>query len=76
MLPVTVKEDGSVYLNTLVVRRDEVRSALQKLRETDASRPIAVRADQRVPYGDVVSVLADCRHAGWQDVTLVGMREE
>lgn len=76
VLPVTVKEDGSVYVNTLVIRRDEVRAALQSLRATDASRPIAVRADKRVPYGDVVSVLADCRHAGWQDVMLVGMREQ
>jgi biopolymer transport protein TolR len=76
VLPVTVKEDGSVYIGTLVIRSDEVRSALQRLRATDASRPIAVRADKRVQYGEVVSVLADARHAGWQDVTLVGMREE
>ncbi|HEV7764432.1 MAG TPA: biopolymer transporter ExbD [Thermoanaerobaculia bacterium] len=76
ILPLTVKEDGSVYIDTLVIRRDEVRSALTKLRTTDASRPIAIRADKRVQYGEVLSVLADCRHAGWEDVTLVGMREE
>lgn len=76
VLPLTVKEDGSVYIGTLVIRRDEVRSALQGLRATDALRPIAVRADKRVQYGEVLSVLADCRHAGWQDVTLVGMREQ
>lgn len=76
VLPVTVKEDGSVYVGTMIIRRDEVRSALERLRATDASRPIAVRADKRVQYGEVLSVLADCRHAGWQDVTLVGMREQ
>jgi biopolymer transport protein ExbD len=76
VLPITVKEDGSVYLGSLVIRRDEVRSSLQRLRATEASRPIAVRADKRVPYGEVVTVLAECREAGWQDVTLVGMREE
>ena len=76
VLPITVKEDGSVYLGTLVIRRDEVLSALQQMRATDASRPIAVRADKRVQYGEVVTVLAECRKAGWQDVTLVGMREE
>jgi biopolymer transport protein ExbD len=76
ILPVTVKEDGSVYVGSLVIRRDEVRSTLEKLHATDASRPIALRADKRVQYGEIVSVLADCRHAGWQDVTLVGMREE
>lgn len=76
VLPVTVKEDGSVYVGTLVIRREEVRAALQGLRATDASRPIAVRADKRVRFGEVASVLADCRKAGWQDVTLVGIREE
>jgi biopolymer transport protein TolR len=76
VLPITVKADGSVYIGSLVIRRDEVRSSLQRLRATEASRPIAVRADKRVQYGEVVTVLAECREAGWQDVTLVGMREE
>ena len=38
ILPITVKEDGSVYLGTLVIRRDEVLSSLQRMRATDASR--------------------------------------
>lgn len=71
VLPVTVKEDGSVYLDTLVIRRDEVPSALRQLRATDAKRPIAVRADKRVAYGDVATVLAACREAGWEDAALV-----
>jgi biopolymer transport protein ExbD len=44
---------------------------VQRLRETAASRPIAVRADKQVPYGDVASVLGECRTAGWTDVALV-----
>jgi biopolymer transport protein TolR len=76
VLPVTVKADGSVYIGPLVIRRDEVRSSLRRLRATEAARPIAVRADKRVQYGEVVTVLAECRDAGWQDVTLVGMREQ
>lgn len=76
VLPITVKADGSVYIGSLVIRRDEVRSSLQRLHATEASRPIAVRADKRVQYGEVVTVLAECREAGWQDVTLVGMREQ
>ena len=76
VLPLTVKADGSVYIGSLVIRRDEVLSSLQRLRATEASRPIAVRADKRVQYGEVATVLAECRDAGWQDVTLVGMREQ
>ena len=71
ILPVTIKEDGTVYLDTLIVRRDEVESALQRLRETAASRPVGVRADKRVEYGEVLGVLDACRKAGWADVTLI-----
>ena len=72
IFPVTIKEDGTVYLDTLIVRRDEVEGALQRIHEREASRPIAVRADKSVQYGEVASVLAACRTAGWQDVTLIG----
>jgi biopolymer transport protein TolR len=73
--PITIKEDGTVYLDTLVVRREEVPKALERLRETAAARPIAVRADKRVPYGDVATVLGACRNAGWEDVSLVTVRK-
>ena len=71
VFPITVKSDGTVYLDKLIVRQDEVLSALKELRATAASRPIAVRGDKRVMYGAVLDVLAASRDAGWQDVTLV-----
>jgi biopolymer transport protein TolR len=71
LLPITIKEDGTVYVNTLVLRREDLPAALQRLHETSASRPIGVRADKRVEYGEVASVLAACRAAGWSDVSLV-----
>ena len=70
VLPITVKEDGTVYLDTLVVRSEEVPSALQRLRATAAARPVVVRGDKRVAYGDVAAVLGACRAAGWEDVKL------
>jgi biopolymer transport protein TolR len=76
VLPITVKEDGTVYLDTLVIRRDEVDSALESLHTREASRPLAVRGDKRVPYGDVLSVVASCRAAGWEEITLVGQAKE
>jgi biopolymer transport protein ExbD len=73
VFPITVKEDGTVYLDTLIVRREEVPAALQRLRASAAARPIAVRGDKRVQYGDVATVLAACRAAGWEDVKLVSV---
>lgn len=74
LIQVTVKEDLTVYIDTLAVRRDEVPGALEQLRRSAPSRPIGVRADKRVPYGEVVNVLDECRKAGWADVTLIAQR--
>jgi len=74
-LPLTVKQDGSVYLGTSVIRRDELQSQLARMRATEAARPIQVRADKNVLYGEVREVLGACRNAGWSDVTLVGRRK-
>jgi biopolymer transport protein ExbD len=75
VFPVTIKDDGTVYLDTLVVRREEAPAALQRLRATESTRPIAVRADKRVQYGEVAAVLAACREAGWTDVKLVSVQQ-
>src|SRR5213076_298263 len=44
-LAITVKEDGTVYLNAVVVRREQVASELQRLHAEGANRPVAVRGD-------------------------------
>ncbi len=75
-LSLTVKQDGSVYVGTAVVRRDELESHLQRMRESESSRPIHVRADRHVLYGEVRDVLGACRNAGFADVTLVGRRAD
>jgi len=76
VFPVTVKDDGTVYLDTLVVRRDEVPAALQRIHAGASARPVAVRADKRVQYGEVATVLAAIRQAGWEDVKLVSVVPE
>ena len=73
VFPITVKADGTVYLEDLVIRREEVPSALQRLHTRASARPIAVRADKRATYGEVAEVLAACRNAGWEDVSLVSV---
>src|SRR5688572_6798065 len=73
VFPITVKADGTVYLDNLIIRREEVPSALQRLHATASPRPIAVRADKRTTYGEVAEVLAAVRAAGWEDVSLVSV---
>ena len=74
VLQVTVKDDGTVYLGEVIVRSDEVPAALQRLRATESARPIVVRGDKRVAYGEVAAVLGACRAAGWEDVKLATVK--
>ena len=76
LIQVTVKEDLTVYIDTLAIRREEVPAALGRLRAASAGRPIGVRADKQVPYGEVLGVLDACRKAGWADVTLIAQRRD
>lgn len=73
---ITVKDDATLYLDNLVLRRDQFDSEIQKLHNAFPQKPIAVRGDRRVPYGDVVDVLDTCRAAGYTDVRLMSQRRD
>jgi len=70
-LSITVKDDGTVFVDALVLRREQVRSELVRLHDALPRRPVGVRGDQRVPYGDIMSVLDACRAAGYENVGLI-----
>ena len=70
-LAITVKEDGTVYIDAVVLRKEQVASELQRLHAKMPNRPVAVRGDKRVEYGEVASVLDSCRAAGFDDVRLI-----
>ena len=70
-LAITVKDDGTVYVGTLVIRREQIASEMRELHARFPQRPIAVRGDRRVVYGDVIDVLDSCRAAGYTDVRLI-----
>jgi len=70
-LAITVKDDGTVYLDATVVRADQVVSELERMHGEGPERSVAVRADQRVAYGEVLKVLDACRGVGYNDVRLM-----
>src|ERR1043165_5496986 len=73
-LAITVKDDGTVYLGSEVVRRDQAAAELQRMHARSPERPVAVRADKTLKYGGVVEVLDWCRAAGFADVRLATQR--
>ena len=70
-LMITVTDEGTVYVGTVVLRKEQVASELQRVHAQSPNRPVAVRGDKRVAYGEVAAVLDSCRAAGFSDVRLI-----
>ena len=70
-LQISVKADGTVYVGSNVIRKDQVEAELKGIQERTPDREIAVKGDRLVKYGDVLDVLKACRDVGFNDVGLV-----
>jgi biopolymer transport protein ExbD len=69
-LPIAVKDDGMLFVDAAVIRREQLGDELRSRHDAHPDRPVVVRADGQVKYGEVVSVLDACRSAGFRDVGL------
>ncbi len=68
-LVVSMRTDGTIALGSTVVARARLEDALA--RAGAAQRPVFLRADRGVPYGDVVELIARLRRAGISSLGLV-----
>lgn len=70
-LQISVKADGTVYLGSTVVRKEQVNSELENIHQKTPDREIAVKGDKLVKYGAVLTVLKACRDVGFNNVGLI-----
>ena len=70
-LQISVKADGTVYLGSMVVRKEQVGSELENIHQRTPDREIAVKGDKMVKYGAVLNVLKACRDVGFNNVGLI-----
>ncbi len=68
-LVVSMRADGTVALGNTVIPRAKLEDALA--RAGAAQRPVFLRADRAVPYGDVVELVARLRRSGVASLGLV-----
>jgi biopolymer transport protein TolR len=68
-LVVSLRTDGTVSLGSTVVPKARLEDALA--RAGAAQRPVFLRADRGVPYGDVVELIARLRRSGVSALGLV-----
>jgi len=75
-LVVSIDRQGRIFVDETPVSRADFRLTFGSIVRSRKPRSVYLRADRRVPYGDVVRVLATIRAAGVTDVGLVAEEEE
>ena len=70
-LQISVKSDGTVYLGSLPVLKEQMQSELEKIHERTPDREIAVKGEKAVKYGAVLDALKACREVGFNNVGLI-----
>lgn len=70
---VTLQDDLTLRVGESTVSRDGLKAALHEATAGDPEQRIYLRADRKVPYGDLMSALDALRDAGYLKVALVGM---
>jgi biopolymer transport protein ExbD len=69
----TIKQDRSLNLGNEPVQRTQLISRLGEALQFDKNKRVFLRADQNVPYGELMNVLNVMRDAGYLKVALVGL---
>jgi biopolymer transport protein TolR len=72
---VSVDRQGRIFIDQTQVSYNDFRLTFKSLVTARKPASVYVRADSRVPYGDVVRVLAVIRTSGVRDVGLVAQDE-
>lgn len=71
----TLKPDLTLALGNDAVGRDSLQSALDAQSKNNRKQRVFLRADQNVPYGELMKVMNLLREAGYLKVALVGLED-
>jgi len=70
-LIITINKEQQVHINDFAVDTEYLREKLSKILENRSEREVYFRADQSVPYGVVVKVMAEIKAAGVEKLGMV-----
>ena len=73
---VAVVPDGSTYLGSSKINRDQIASEVRDLIATRLDKTVFVKSDGRTKYRDVVAVVDEVRSAGVDQLGLLTERTE
>lgn len=68
---ITINKKGEIYLDRIKGDQKLLRQQLAAMAKAGKDRPIFLKADKRVPYGLVASVMADIKEAGFNKLGMI-----
>ena len=71
----SVQADLSLSINDVPVGTDGLKATLERLTAGDHEQRIYLRADQAVPYGELMQAINALRAAGYRRIALVGVEQ-
>jgi len=72
-LYLTIKSDLSLNIGNEAIARSQLAAAVETATQSDKGKRLFLRADQTVPYGELMTVLNMLRAAGYTKIALVGL---
>jgi biopolymer transport protein TolR len=70
-LSITIREDGTIYVQETVVTADELVAQMRAISREGYDRRVFIRADATADYGMVADVMARLSSSGFQNLGLV-----
>jgi biopolymer transport protein TolR len=75
-LVITINKDGEISYNNTPLTKGMVFQELDKLPKEIKDDPIYLKADKDVPYGIVVTLMADIKAAGFDKLGMITQPED
>lgn len=70
-LIITINKNGDIFLDRNKGTQKLLKQQLTDLAKKGTDRPIFLKADKQVPYGLVVSIMADVKEAGFDKLGMI-----
>lgn len=68
---ITIDKKGRIFLNQSKGTQALIKQQLAKLAQSGTNRSVLLKADKEVPYGLVVSVMADIKEVGFDKLGMI-----
>lgn len=70
IIEVALTADRRLFLDDVETSREEVLGALTKAREATPDKPLVLKADAALPYGEVRELFASLQRLGFRNVSM------